>query len=424
MNTKQLRQKILDLAIRGKLEDCDTDKWQSVKISDAFIINPRNSLDDELFVSFVSMPLIDSGYTNRFSFEERKWEEVKSGFTHFQDGDVGIAKITPCLENRKSVIFRGLTNGVGSGTTELHIFRIKDEDNITPEYFLWFVKSEAFIKNCVASFTGSVGQKRVGKNAVADMIIPLPPLAEQRRIVAAIESAFAVIDEIERNKAELQAAVTAAKRKILSLAIQGKLVPQDPNDKPIPPSLDFVTVSNSTLPESWAWSRVDKVCEKQETKYPSGVMFRYIDIDSIDNKRHCVTEPKEVETEYAPSRAAKGVRYGDTLFSMVRPYLENIAFVTEDLNDCIASTGFYVCRPRQDIVFPRYLFHFFRSQYAIAGIDSYRRGDNSPAVRKDEIGGFLVPLPPLEEQRRIVSAIEAAFEQLDRILENLNVVKV
>jgi restriction endonuclease S subunit len=409
VNTKQLRQKILDLAIRGKLEDCDTDKWQSVKISDAFIINPRNSLDDELFVSFVSMPLIDSGYTNRFSFEERKWEEVKSGFTHFQDGDVGIAKITPCLENRKSVIFRGLTNGVGSGTTELHIFRIKDEDNITPEYFLWFVKSEAFIKNCVASFTGSVGQKRVGKNAVADMIIPLPPLAEQRRIVAAIESAFAVIDEIERNKAELQAAVTAAKRKILSLAIQGKLV--------------------KCNIKKWQTVKIsDVLILNPRNNIDDSLPVSFVPMSFIAGgftNRFTFEERKwgKVKTGFTHFQD------GDVGLAKITPCLENRKSVIFDkLKNGVGAgtTELHIFRAKErDTILPEYLLWFLKNEEFINEcVKAFTGSVGQKRVGINAISNMLLPLPPFAEQKRIVSAIEAAFEQLDRILENLNVVKV
>ena len=260
-----------------------------------------------------------------------------------------------------------------------------------------------------------------------EILLPLPPLPEQHRIVAAIGSAFAVIDEIERNKADLQAAVTAAKQKILSLAIQGKLVPQDPNDEPASALLERMKVKSSVdsshypkLPAGWAWCRIKDVCQQQETRRPKGDFFRYIDIDSIDNKRHCVAEPKTISINQAPSRAAKGVCSGDTLFSMVRPYLENIAYIPEALNDCIASTGFYVCRPHKEIVFPRFLFYFLTSSQTIRGKNAYMRGDNSPSIRKDEMDDFLIPIPPFPEQRRIVSAIEEAFEQLNSIVAMLS----
>jgi len=169
--------------------------WVLVKIQDICIINPRNIVDDSTFVSFVPMTLINDGFSNKYDFQERQWCEVKSGFTHFQEGDVGLAKITPCLENRKSVVFNGLLNAIGAGTTELHIFR-PIKNSIVPEYLLWFFKSKNFISGCIGALSGAVGQQRVGKDYVACKMIPLPPLAEQKRIVAAIEATFEQLDEI------------------------------------------------------------------------------------------------------------------------------------------------------------------------------------------------------------------------------------
>ena len=208
------------------------------------------------------------------------------------------------------------------------------------------------------------------------------------------------------------------RQKILDLAIRGKLVPQDPNDEPAKIKSTFKTHSPYDVPISWIWAKICGVCEPQETKRPTGDTFRYIDIESIDNKRHCVSEPKTIATAKAPSRAAKGVISGDTLFSMVRPYLENIAFIPDELDDCIASTGFYICRPRQNILFSSYLFIVLTSRYAIDGINSYMRGDNSPAIRKNEMDGFTIPIPPLAEQRRIVATIESAFAVIDEIERN------
>jgi type I restriction enzyme S subunit len=111
--------------------------WVAVRIQDVCRIYPRNDVQDAEVVSFVPMTLIDDGFSNHFTYQKRTWGEVKSGFTHFQEGDVGLAKITPCLENRKSVIFCGLINGTGAGTTELHIFFFFF-NSVVPKYLLWF----------------------------------------------------------------------------------------------------------------------------------------------------------------------------------------------------------------------------------------------------------------------------------------------
>ena len=219
--SKKTKSKILDLAISGKLvpqdpndepaiellkrinpdfKPCDNshyenlpENWCLAKVKDVFVINPRNKAEDNTIAGFIPMTLIDDGYSNTFSYEKRKWGSIKTGFTHFADGDVAVAKISPCLENRKSIVLRGLPNGIGAGTTELHVFR---SSIVVPEYALYFFKSEYFISKCVGTFNGVVGQQRVGKNIIEEIQIPIPPINEQTKIVSTIETIFTQLNTI------------------------------------------------------------------------------------------------------------------------------------------------------------------------------------------------------------------------------------
>ena len=162
------------------------DSWCWARLENAVTINPRNDLSDDLEVSFVEMKAISDGYNNHFSATTRPWKEVKSGFTHFQDGDVGFAKITPCFQNRKSVVFSGLQNEYGAGTTELHILR-PVQGTILPKYLLCFVKSQYLIEYGKQKFSGTAGQQRFGTDEVKKTLFPLPPLVEQDRIIKQVE---------------------------------------------------------------------------------------------------------------------------------------------------------------------------------------------------------------------------------------------
>ena len=218
---KKTKSKILDLAISGKLvpqdpndepaiellkrinpgfKPCDNshyenlpENWCLAKVKDVFVINPRNKAEDNIIAGFIPMTLIDDGYSNTFSYVKRKWGSIKTGFTHFADGDVAVAKISPCLENRKSIVLRDLPNGIGAGTTELHVFR---SSVVVPEYALYFFKSEYFISKCVGTFNGVVGQQRVGKNIIEEIQIPIPPINEQTKIVSTIETIFTQLNTI------------------------------------------------------------------------------------------------------------------------------------------------------------------------------------------------------------------------------------
>ena len=222
---KQAKNKILDLAIHGKLvpQDpndepasellkrinpkaeitCDNGHYQNVPnswcitdIKSSFTINPKNKVADDVIAGFVPMTNILDGYSNEFRFESRLWGDIKKGFTHFTDGDIVVAKISPCLENRKSVIVTSLPNGIGAGTTELFVFR---SQCVLPKYGLYFFKSDFFINHCVGTFNGVVGQQRVSKSIIENIKFPLPPISEQRRIVDAVHKVFAKLDAIMEN---------------------------------------------------------------------------------------------------------------------------------------------------------------------------------------------------------------------------------
>lgn len=261
-NVAQLRQAILQLAVQGKLvpqdpndepasvllqkiqaekerlikakkikktkplpaiDDDDApyalpEGWVWTTLSDIGVINPRNQINDETEVSFVPMKLVPTELGGQVKSECRKWGEIRKGFTHFADGDVALAKITPCFQNRKSVVMRNLVNGVGAGTTELLIFRALIKQ-IIPEYVLIHLKSPIFINEGLNKMTGTAGQKRVPKLYFAETPFPLPPFDAQKRIVAKVDQLMALCDELESGLTQSQ---TDCER--LVEAVVGKLM--------------------------------------------------------------------------------------------------------------------------------------------------------------------------------------------------------
>lgn len=186
---------------------------------------------------------------------------------------------------------------------------------------------------------------------------------------------------------------------------------------------DAVTCINEEipfdLPENWSWCRGFSCFSGMTTKKPDADFFDYIDIDSIDNKKHIVTSPKHLPSNEAPSRASRGLQYGSVVFSLVRPYLKNIAFINENLTDCIASTGFYVCNSNGSF-FPPFMFYLMLSEYVINGLNEYMKGDNSPSISKENIETWLYPVPPFEEQKCIVGKISELLSHIATIEAGLN----
>ncbi|ECR3852351.1 restriction endonuclease subunit S [Salmonella enterica] len=247
--------------------------WEWTTLNTLAEINPKIDVsDDEQDISFVPMPLISTKFDGSHDFEVRKWKEVKKGYTHFANGDIAIAKITPCFENSKAAIFSGLKNNVGVGTTELHVARPYSQA-VNQQYLLLNFKSPGFLKTGESQMTGSSGQKRVPRNFFENYPLPFPPLQEQERIVNNFTQLMILCDQLEQhsltsldahqqlvetllttltdsqNADELtenwarisehfdtlfttEASIDALKQTILQLAVMGKLVPQDPNDEP------------------------------------------------------------------------------------------------------------------------------------------------------------------------------------------------
>ncbi len=257
-----------------------------------------------------------------------------------------------------------------------------------------------------------------------DIEIVLPPLSEQKRIIAQLKTLLHLIDVMSSESVQIKTTIEKAKSKILDLAMQGKLVPQDLTDEPaaemlrrINPKAKIITDNPHSwnIPHNWCWTRVQDVFHPMERTLPSGDEFLYIDIASIDNKTNTAS-PKQVKTKYAPSRASRKTQRGDIVFSMVRPYLRNIAVVPID--GCIASTGFYILSG-SSAIYPPFAFKLSLSDYFVCGLNSYMKGDNSPSINKINVEDFIIPLPPFNEQKRINTKIDELYSLIDSIKVSL-----
>lgn len=197
--------------------------WKEVRLGDIVSLNPRHpaSLDDSLSVTFTPMPALSEN-SHRFKrSEERPLRQVKKGYTHFADGDVLLAKITPCMENGKAAVATGLANGIGCGTTELHVLRPKE--GVNSWYLYHYLHQKSFRREATANFTGTAGQLRVPVAFMAGAEIPLPPTAEQARIVAKLEKLLEKVDDCRERLAKIPVILKRFRQSVLSAACSGRL---------------------------------------------------------------------------------------------------------------------------------------------------------------------------------------------------------
>nr|WP_026679866.1 restriction endonuclease subunit S [Priestia megaterium] len=176
------------------------------------------------------------------------------------------------------------------------------------------------------------------------------------------------------------------------------------------------------VPENWLWIRVENAIKPMETRDPKKLdakVFHYIDVDAIDNKKQSIGQVKEVEITLAPSRAKRKVSKNDVIISLVRPYLKNIAHIEIDDKKLMASTAFYVCTPKE-ILNSNYLYSYLCSNYATQYLNDHTRGDNSPSVRSTDYEKMPIPVPPVNEQKRIAEKVErllSKVEEAKRLIE-------
>ena len=451
MNTKQIRQKILDLAIRGELVPQDpTDEPASVLleriraekeqlIKDKKLKRDKKDnepIDEVPFelpegwewcrlgdIANISMGQSPKGETVMRNSNGIEFHQGKIYFTdkYIDKSPFFTSEPTKITSNSVLLCVRAPVGEVNLVNREVCIGRglcaIEPLGNISIDFcFFWLILlKDYFNENSTGSTFSSISGEII-RNA----FIPLPPLAEQHRIAQKVERLLTIVDTIEQLQEELKALVKQARNQVLNYAIAGKLTHQDPNEEPAEELLKRIGKTTATdtpyekLPKGWAWCQGNQILNTMKSQKPSGEKFNYIDIASIDNRQNKITDVKTIAVTDAPSRASRKVKFGDSLFSMVRPYLKNIAFVDEEYSNCIASTGFYVCSPNEAL-FPKYLFYLMVSDYVVQGLNKHMKGDNSPSINNEDITNFIFPLPPLAEQHRIVQKIESFFASFDQI---------
>lgn len=177
--------------------------WQTKVISDIAEVNPKkdfSAMAKSAEVSFVPMDSVDD-VTGRITKQlKRTLGSVSKGYTFFRDRDVIFAKITPCMENGKCAVVKDLVNGVGFGSTEFYVLRAKE--NILPEYLWHFFRQERIRKEATLHFTGAAGHKRVPKDFIENLELPVPfkngepDLVAQRHIVEKMDATFILTERI------------------------------------------------------------------------------------------------------------------------------------------------------------------------------------------------------------------------------------
>ena len=407
--------------------------WEWCRVSSLFQINPKVVAEDNTSAAFIPMEAISAGYGSEFRYYEKEWSEIKSGYTAFADNDIAFAKITPCFQNRKSAIFEGLPNGIGAGTTELKILRTYGE-TINRWFVLYFLESPYFIDE--ATFKGTANQQRIIVGYLENKLFPLPPLAEQERIVDKIGLVMPIIDKYSKSQELLDKMNVelneCLKKSVLQEAIQGKLVPQIAEEGTAQELLEQIKTEKQKLvkegklkksalatsvifrgddnkywekstecmesiddnipfeiPSTWCWVRHNQLFEisggsqppkSQFVDNPKSGYIRLYQIRDYGPNPMPVYIPKEKANKITKEGDIILARYGGSLgkaMAKVIPLFES------------------------EFVNKQYLFLFYQSSIYQYLVKDHSRSAQA-GFNKDDLTDLFFPLPPLEEQSRIV----------------------
>ena len=410
--------------------------WEWCRVSSLFQINPKVVAEDNTSAAFIPMEAISAGYGSEFRYYEKKWGEIKSGYTAFADNDIAFAKITPCFQNRKSVIFEGLPNGIGAGTTELKILRTYGE-TINRWFVLYFLESPYFIDE--ATFKGTANQQRIIVGYLENKLFPLPPLAEQERIVGKIGLVMPIIDKYSKSQELLDKMNVelneCLKKSVLQEAIQGKLVPQIAEEGTAQELLEQIKAEKQKLV---------KEGKLKKSALDSSVIFRGDDNKYYEQIGSEVTEielPFEIPNSWSLARLNAVCQLTDGLKTIGKQCLLDAKYLRGKSSETIVEQGKLVYKgdnimlvdgenSGEVFIVPQdgYMGSTFKQlwissslyePYILAFIQFYKetlrnskKGAAIPHLNKELFYGLIIGIPPFQEQKRIVQKIELSAQLL------------
>ena len=362
----------------------------AMKLGDVCKINPKGiPTSDDTEVSFIPMQNVtEDGRID--TSQIRKYCDVKKGFTNFQENDILFAKITPCMENGKGAIARGLKNGIGAGSTEFHIMRPNFE-KITSEWLYYLTSWPVFRKECEKNMTGSAGQKRVPKLFLENYNIKIPSLDEQRRIAAVLNKVSGLIAKRREQLDKLDELVKARfvemfgnfifdrdRWEICKVGLVADTIDPQPSHRTPPVSTDgipYIGIAECNY-ETW------HIDFEKARKVGKNVLREHQERYTLDN--------------------------GDFIIGKIGTIGKPFPIPAKQTYTLSANT--ILIKPIKNKVMPQFLFAVFQSEYMDRIIDAEKKSTSQPAFGIQKVRNIEMPLPPMKLQQGFSDFVE----QLDK----------
>ena len=395
--------------------------WPVLRLRFCATVNPSrselNGLPEDTEVSFVPMESVCE-YGGLRLDQTKPLADVSTGYTYFRDGDVVVAKITPCFENGKGSIAQGLTSSVGFGTTELHVLR--PSPRLDPAFLFYLTISHPFRSIGAAHMYGAGGQKRVPDDFVRDFRHPIPPPDEQRAIAAFLDRETARIDALIEKKRRQIELLHEKRAALISHAVTKGL---DPNAPMKDSGLDWL----GSIPSHWMIRRFrfdltsieqgwSPQCDNSLAELHEWGVLK---VGCVNGTEFDESEHKRLPDELEP-RTAYEIKPGDILMSRANTteLLGSAVLVRKVRPRLLLCDKLYRMRvdPRLlDSEFVVYAFGSHATRYQFER-DATGASASMKNIGQDTIKALLMPRPPVDEQRDIVQVLSAQCERVHQVV--------
>lgn len=448
--------------------------WAWAKLGEVCEVNPLTGIGHltGAEVAFVPMASV-AELSNKVDISKRRpVSKVATGFTRFASGDVLFAKITPCMENGKIVVVPDVPGGVGFGSTEFHVLRV--QPGIDPLYLRHFIARDYFRRQARGAMSGAVGQQRVPAAFMRDAVIPIPPTAEQVRVMAVVDALFTELDEAEAGLARARAGLADYRASLLHAACTGQLTaawrtvhlasaedgpallrriaierrraweaaelarltarnkPPLPGNgwktrykEPVPPDLEGL----QELPDGWTWASLDQLThritsgsrdwgERYAESGPALIRAQNIRTDSL-----VTAALARVQQPIGDSEVRTRVERDDLLITITGANVTKAARVDVDIGNAFVSQHVGLCRPVLTLTSAFLHLAIVCGSIGRKKLLEAAYGAGKPGLNLQDLGRLPLPLPPRLEQEIILSFYNESVEALEEDSMNLDTLR-
>jgi restriction endonuclease S subunit len=357
-------------------------RWHMKRLVDVCDINPSKreieDLRDDTKVSFLPMAGVsENGIL--LDLQLKTLKEVRKGFTYFRNGDVLFAKITPCMENGKRWLANSLINDVGFGSTEFHVLRPKSE--VTPEWIYYYVSQQSFRDNAEKNMTGTAGQKRVPKQYIENLTVPVPPIDTQMRLIENIR----IADRLKLKRKQTNQMLNKIPKTIFM-----QMFRRSPER-----NKEYVTEKLGDL-----CHRITDGTHITPRYTDSGIPFlRVTDLTESNSSKKFISEKehRELTKRCKPEK-------GDVLYS------KNGTIGVAKLIDWDYEFSIFVSlcllKVKKEIIRPKYLESFLNTPLALNQANLHSKTGTITNLHLIEIKKIEVPVPTIDEQDEFIQKLE------------------